>query len=162
MSKFAQLRALDARLLRIIGRMALVSTEDLVPIFNIKREEIQKQLVALRNSGWVTSTRRGMLYPERELWLLSPSAVNDLYATDHLHMSPEDLAKAGGAGRFQAGLPRLLPGTSSSPLTMSTNPISRTQCSLRSPTLPLVNPHTQTWHSICTSIRPGPPHLGDS
>ena len=105
-----QLCASDTRLLRIIGRMPLVSAQDLVPILNNKQEEIQEKLVLLHKSGWVTSTRRGMLNSERNLWLLSQCAVKELYSTDHLHPAPEDMAEAGGIRRLRAGLPPLAPG----------------------------------------------------
>ncbi len=85
MVNMAPLNSHDARLLRIIGRMALASAEELEPVVGTERQEIQERLETLRNSGWVGSTFRGMLKAKQDRWLLAPSAVRELYATDHIH-----------------------------------------------------------------------------
>lgn len=103
MVNMAPLTSHDARLLRIIGRMALASAEELEPVVGSERQEIQERLETLRSSGWVGSTFRGMLKARQDRWLLAPSAVQELYATDHIHADQIEISKAGGRERLRDG-----------------------------------------------------------
>ena len=87
------------RLLRIIGRMPLASAANLAAVLNVEPNVARQRLTALRNSGWIASVRRGMVERSQHRWFLTIEAVEWLYATDHEHLSPREIARAGGIAR---------------------------------------------------------------
>lgn len=86
----------DRRLLRTIGRMPLVSAENLVPTLNRKRRGIEAELGRLQGGGWVDSIRVGMTEAPQTRWFLTRQSVDELYLNDHIHPGPRAVAGAGG------------------------------------------------------------------
>ena len=96
------LSSFDERLLRIVGRMPLISAEELAAIVGVRPDQLEQELSGLRLSGWLTSAHRGMLETPRERWLLTSRSVEQLYTTSHAHASPREIARAGGLERLRA------------------------------------------------------------
>lgn len=84
------------RLLRMVGLMPLASAADLAPILGIPAANLRAQLARLRRDGWVGSIRRGMVEPPQQRWFLTRQSVAELYATDHTHLGPRELARGDG------------------------------------------------------------------
>lgn len=84
------------RLLRLIGLMPLASVADLAPILGVPGPRLGAHLGRLRRGGWLGAVRRGMTMPPQQRWFLTGSAVAELYATDHEHLGPRELARGDG------------------------------------------------------------------
>ncbi|MXV79512.1 MAG: hypothetical protein F4X58_07605 [Chloroflexi bacterium] len=73
--------------------MPLAAASDLAPILGVAENHLRKRLARLRRGGWLGSVRRGMTEPPQLRWFLTEQAVDALYATDHTHLGPRDLAR---------------------------------------------------------------------
>ncbi len=76
--------------------MPLASAGDLAPILNVREPAVRARLARLRQGGWAVSIRRGMTEPPQPRWFLTSRALAELYATDHTHLSPRELARGDG------------------------------------------------------------------
>ena len=92
------------RLLRIIGRMPLASVANLVPILDLGTRQLRRQLISLQDAGWLASVRRGMSERPQDRWFLTSHAVKTLYTTDHMHLTPREVARAGGLERRRSAI----------------------------------------------------------
>ena len=93
----------DKRRLRIVGRMPLASASDLDPVVGADEADLRERMQGLRSAGWLASVRRGMLRRAQDRWLLTLRSVEALYARDHAHPDPREIARAGGLQRLLAG-----------------------------------------------------------
>ena len=82
------------RLLRITGLMPLASVSNLAPVLAKGERSIRRMLNRLRRNGWVWSVSRGMTERRQERWFLTRRAVELLYAGDHQHPAPREVARA--------------------------------------------------------------------
>ena len=77
-----RLGAADQRLIRIVGRMPLVSAANLVPILGADERRVRARLGSLRRAGWVANMSAGMTEPRRQRWFLTSRAARTLYVHD--------------------------------------------------------------------------------
>lgn len=74
--------AADGRLIRIVGRMPLVSATNLVPILGVDERRVRARLSSLRRAGWIAAISAGMTEPRQQRWFLTGLAARTLYAHD--------------------------------------------------------------------------------
>ena len=82
------------RLLRILGLMPLASVSNLAPVLGTGERSVRRMLNRLRRDGWAGSVRRGMTERRQERWFPTRQAVDMLYASDHQHPAPREVARA--------------------------------------------------------------------
>ncbi len=77
--------AIDQRTLRIIGRMPLASTSNLVQILAPGEPRMRAELGRLQRSGWLESMNVGMIERRQQRWFLTSQAAEALYCHERAH-----------------------------------------------------------------------------